>query len=356
MEVKEWSSPYNSFNSMKGLMYIREYEGIAKDKFLPPIEASIAPFGNCNLNCEWCNSRAVLNKKPQMLEIKRLKRLVKDWLKWGVKGFCFAGTGEPSMYPPLMGIMEYIKDNGGETSIITNGTMINEHLQFFLPRNCKWIGISMDAGTATTYAKVKRTSPEMFNRLVNNVRTMVKLNRDCQISLKFLFHPDNCHEIYRACKLAKDIGVVDFHIRPFSTGFEGVEEKHFSQKQIESINRQIAKCFKLEDENFRVYGVRHKFAPDFGVANNFNRCLASPLLLIAESDGYAYLCLEFRGIKKYRLCKLEDVRKFWGSKKHLDIIKKINPKRDCLARCTMTAYNSQIENCVIEDKMCRRFP
>jgi hypothetical protein len=215
----------------------------------------------------------------------------------------------------------------------------------------------MDAGTAKTYAKVKGTTNERFDSMVRNVRGLVKYNKKCQISLKYLFHPDNCHEIYRACKLAKEIGVVDFHIRPCCmSGFKGVEKKEFTSKQIESINRQISKCFKLEDENFRVYGVRHKFAPDFGVANNFKKCLASPLLLIAESDGYAYLCLEFRGVKKYRLCKLEDVRKFWGSKKHLNMIKKIKPEKDCLARCTMTAYNSQIEECIIEDKMCRRFP
>lgn len=355
--MKEWSDKYNSFNSLKGLMYIREYEGILKDKLLPPVEASIAPIGSCNFNCIWCNSQIILKRKPQMIDKDKMKNLLLNWLDWGIKGYCWAGTGEPTLYPYLSEMLYLVKEKGGENAILSNGSKIKKEVLKSLGETCRWIGISMDAATPKTYSYVKGVSSNKFSEFLDNVSQLVKFNKIADISLKFLIHSDNYKEIYKACKIAKNLGVYDFHIRPACTvGFLGVKEKNFNSKQIDLINKQILKCFRKENENFRVFGVKHKFSPTFKVANNFKKCLASPLLLIAESDGYAYICLEHRGKKKYRLGRLEDVRKFWGSKEHLKKLKNINPKRECQARCTLTAYNEQIENCVLKDKMCRNFP
>jgi hypothetical protein len=49
MKIQEWQSQWNSFNSMKGLMYAEWYRAILewmegkRDKPLPPIEASVDP-------------------------------------------------------------------------------------------------------------------------------------------------------------------------------------------------------------------------------------------------------------------------------------------------------------------------
>ena len=346
--MQEWTNKYNSFNSLKGLMYINEYEAILKGKLLPPVNIAIAPIGNCNLNCEWCNSKEVLTRKPQMLTRMRFKKLLNDWLDWGVKGYCFAGTGEPSLYPYLDEMVELINSREGECAMITNGTLIN-----YNPNNFKWIGISLDAGTKETYKKEK--GKDLFEKVLENVKELTQSN--AEISVKYLIHPNNCEEIYRACKLAKRAGVANFHIRPACLqGFKNVEHKDYTEAQLRLINYQIENCFKEETDTFKVFGVRHKFSPSFGVANDFRSCQASPLLFCAESDGYAYNCLEHRGELMFQLCKLEDIRKFWGSKEHLNFIKSIIPAEDCQARCTLIGYQEQIEQAVAKDKMNRRFP
>ena len=54
--MKEWSNPYNPFNSMKVLMYSEQLKAIADQKFMPPIVADTDPTNKCNYNCIWCNA------------------------------------------------------------------------------------------------------------------------------------------------------------------------------------------------------------------------------------------------------------------------------------------------------------
>jgi len=358
--MKEWAdkNKYNSFNSTKGLMFVKEYEGFVEGKFLPPIETLIAPNGICNSNCIFCNSKKVLEEHHnEELDFKLLKKLIPQWIKWGVKGFCFSGDGEPTLYKGLKDLLLLVKKLGGVSSIISNGMYISDELKKVISDNCQWIGFSVDAATPKTYAHMKGVKEEIFTKTIKNIKDIVNLGGPTQVSMKFLIHPDNCHEIYQACLLAKKIGVYDFHVRPVCTeGFYKVEHKEFTDGQLTDIDFQLIKCFAEENENFRVYGCRHKFSPDLQVANNFEKCWAAPLILVTSPDGYAYFCIEMRGNPKYRLCKIEDIQKYWGSKEHVKLLRQVQPKKECKSRCTMCAYNEQVENCIIKDKMCRRFP
>ena len=75
------------------------------------------------------------------------------------------------------------------------------------------------------------------------------------------------------------------------------------------------------------------------------------------ADGTVQMCHDLRGKKEWILCRHDnprDILKVWGSKKHLDLIKSIDPNK--CPRCTFSRYNEIIENVIIEDKMCRDFP
>ena len=64
----EWQdkNKFNSFNSWKALAYMQWYEGIIKGEFLPPVEVSIDPVNDCQLNCFFCNGYDVRKRKVQM--------------------------------------------------------------------------------------------------------------------------------------------------------------------------------------------------------------------------------------------------------------------------------------------------
>jgi len=123
----EWSkqNEFNSFNSWKGLLYKDWYEAIAKKQFLPPIEASLDPIHQCNLQCQHCNANKYLSQKLDMdrMPDKHLFKLIDFLGRWGVKAICFGGGGEPTLHSALGNALWRTKARGMESSVATNGTL-----------------------------------------------------------------------------------------------------------------------------------------------------------------------------------------------------------------------------------------
>jgi MoaA/NifB/PqqE/SkfB family radical SAM enzyme len=197
-----------------------------------------------------------------------------------------------------------------------------------------------------------------MRKLAKRIRT---LNTRCDLCYKFLLHPYNAHEIFAAAKLAKEIGVHDFHLRP--VGWDNLEitkdkvKLDFSHLT-DLINQQIGEAMKLNSSNFHVYGVRHKFNPDFTVKKNFSRCWAIPLLPTFGADGNVHTCFDMRGRKDLIMCRhqpdVTEIARFWNSQEHHELVESI--KIEECPRCTFGAYNEIVEKVFIEDSMCRFFP
>lgn len=370
--MKEWSNKnkFNSFNSEKGLLYSNWYKTIVDwkegkvKKPLPPIEISLDPIHACNLACNWCNASRYLTKdlKNRKMTDKHMISLVDFLGKWGAKAICFGGGGEPTLHSMLPASIRKAREVGLESSIASNGTILNQELLEALPL-CRWIGISIDASTPETYIIGRKVN--MFNTAIINMKKIVKkikeYNTNCDVAYKFLIFQHNQHEIYDACKLAKDIGVRDFHARPADFSHQGMnEKKKINPYNVELIKEQFEKCHELEDEKFRVFTVVHKFNSDFTPVKNFKQCWASPICIQLCADGNIYLCPDMRHREYYKLGTHypdpENIEKIWGNKKHYDLVFKIG-RKECKNRCTFAPYNIQCEKLFIEnmDPMCWKF-
>ncbi len=362
--MKEWSSPYNPFNSMKVLLYKDQLQGIADQQFLPPIVADTDPTNKCNYNCIWCNAYEARkqNNKMDMLSAEHLLKLADFYKEWGIKATCVAGGGEPLLNPAFNAFLERLHKNGIEIGVITNGSlMTDEHIEV-IARTARWCGFSIDAGGYDTYAKVKGIKDRMlFYKVLHNMKILRykidELKTNCNIGFKFLLHPINADEIYEAVLLAELYGAHDFHLRPVGLdNVSGIETKYeYTPEMIANIEKQIAESMKLETSNFHVYGIRHKFQPNLKRKINFKRCWTPPLLATFGADGNCHLCFDMRGRKDLILCRhFPDPRAIlnvWGTQKHKDMIANINI--DKCPRCTFGTYNEIIENVFLEDKMCR---
>ncbi len=127
---------------------------------------------------------------------------------------------------------------------------------------------------------------------------------------------------------------------------------------LETINDQIEEAMKLEDDNFRFFGIRHKFTPTFERKVNFSRYWAAPLILTFGADGNCHLCFDIRGREDLILCSHDpdphEVLKHWNTSRHKRILKEVNIQ-EC-PRCTFGPYNEVVEQVFIKDSMCRFFP
>ena len=378
---QEWAdkSKYNSFNSYKGLTWFEShYKPIAKwfkgEGELPaPIELSLDPAHLCNFKCGHCNAQRYLAINPEevprdrkVMTQEHLEHLVDFCADWGVRGVCIGGGGEPLMNKNVWTLPSYISKKGMQSSYATNGSLINEQVAEEM-MNCRWVGVSLDSGTREVFEKVHEV--DYFEKVSDNLRLLVKTKEKnpqskLDISYKFLIRPDNWQDLEVAWKLAKDMGVRDFHARPVD-----LERKDFTAAgqlnyDMDAIKELFNRCHQIEDgDNFRVFTVMHKYDPNFKVEHTFKNCVSSSLMLQACSDGNVYVCADHRIEDRFKLCdhspNPEEIKKFWGSEEHRDLLKSINVDKEC-GRCTYGEYARQIEEVAMgsneEDPMCVNFP
>ena len=346
---KEWNDNYNSFNSNKALMYRQWYDGIVKGEFLPPVEASVDPVNDCNLNCLWCNGYDV-RKRKEMMSPYHLLELCDFFAKWGVKAVCFAGGGEPTMHPALGDAFQRLHVLKVPSAIITNGLFLDEEQIKRIATYAQWIGISIDCAKEETYEKIKGRN--MFKTVMRNISTLLSYNPR-EVTYKFLVNKFNQYEIYDAIRTAALIGCHCIHIRPVSyKNFQKHEEPH----DIIRINKQIDEGFQDYGDKIKIFAIRHKYNEKMHVKFPFKKCMVTPLMPIFSADGWVTACIDRKADNSLRLCKHdnpESVMKFWGSKEHREILNRINLK-EC-PKCTLNIAQEIYEKAIIEDSMSWRF-
>lgn len=369
----EWTNKakYNSFNSYKGLTYYENYKAIVKwlegkGNLPPPVECSLDTSHLCNFLCAHCNSQWFLRNNTiipvdrKLMSREHLLRLIDFLADFGTKGVCLGGGGEPLMNKANWGLAPYIVSRGMQVAMETNGSLVDETMAEEM-MVFRWVGFSIDAGDRETFARVHGV--DMFDRVIGNLRLLVenKLRTGSRVAIayKFLMRPDNVDSIYPACKLAKDIGVDDFQLRPADLERKDIPRFLEVKYDVPKVLDIFEACHAEETDKFRVFTVTHKFGEDFRPKHEFRRCLAAPLIIQCCSDYWCYICPDRKIEPKYRLGlhypKPENILNFWGSETHRQMLMSIDVDREC-SRCTQSEYQRQIQEVVIEDSMCRAFP
>ena len=334
---------YASFSQSKGLLWRNEFDGILSGDFKPPVGAVIDLTDKCQLFCRWCNGQGF--RSANTLETETVKKLIRNLAEWGVRSVCFAGGGEPSLHKDFAKLIEYSYINGLEVGISTNGISLTEKDLIAISDYTRFCGFSIDAGTQKTWQRVKneRGPEEYWRRMLWNAEALNLISKDKKIdtTFKFMLTPYNQHEIFKACKLALELGFKSFFVRP--AAFENVPGLEADYKfDTEAIAKQESKCLELETECFKVYGSFKRVDEKLKRIIPFDKCRASPLMAVMCADNYSYLCIDYRERPYGKLCRNEELRKFWGTEAHKKVIYSIQLER--CPRCAMMHYNCQIES------------
>jgi len=372
MTLNQWHSKYNSFNGDKGLAYHEHYKAIMKwmngetDYLPPPVEGAIDPFAECNLRCEFCVGQRYLREHREEVSMRVLPtdyslKLINFMKKWGVKGICFSGGGEPTLHPDFDKMLDCASD-GAEAAFASNIVRIPEKLAESIMK-CRWVGMSVDAHDRNSYEIIK--GADKFNEVVVNILKLTNLRRttNSKVALcyKMLMMPENVNHLHNACRLAKELGVQDFFVRPVDFERDDIQGHRPLMFDKSLVEEQFRLCHQEETDDFHVYTVTQKFDENFHNRLTFKRCLATPLLLDVLTDGNAYVCVDKKMQSKYKLASCypdpEVILKWWGSDYHRQFLKNIIPEKECAGmRCTWQCYNEQIENTVLKDNMYLSFP
>jgi len=277
---------------------------------------------------------------------EHLLELCDFFAKWGVKGVCFAGGGEPSLHEALGEAFLRLYSLRIPVSIITNGLFLDDDQIKTLARYSRWIGVSVDCAKPETYKQIK--GHDRFKDVLRNISALLA-HKPHEVTYKFLVHPINQYEIYDAIRTASQLGCHGIHIRPVSFRNFQKNEEDFD---VIRINKQIYEGFNDYGDKIKIFAVKHKFNQDMHVKFPFNKCLATPLMPIFQADGTVTLCIDRKKDESLILCRHDEpdiVLKIWGSDWHKTLIDKI--KIEECPKCTILHLNEQIERAVINDEM-----
>lgn len=103
----------------------------------------IHPTRNCNLKCRHCYSESGPDRDRQ-LPLDHLKRFISQAKNIGYRYIGISG-GEPLLWDDLHTFLSHAKSLGLSTSLITNGTLLNETTAARLKNNVGNISVSVDS-------------------------------------------------------------------------------------------------------------------------------------------------------------------------------------------------------------------
>lgn len=342
---------YSSFNQLKGLLWREWFDGILDGDFLPPVGGVIDLTDACNASCSHCNAQSF--RSGNTLSTEHVKKVIDILADWGVKSMCYAGGGEPTLHPDFAEILEYTYDKGLELEISTNGTNLDKEKINAIANYGKFCGVSIDAGKRETWEELKGL--DLWEKMIADTTELATKARKTGLDFtyKYMIVPDNQYELVDACRKAKVMGFQNFFVRPAALKHvPGVDMKDTDFDE-DAIMKQYDECLTYEDDSFKVYGAFGRVKGDMTPKLKFDKCRATPLVALFCADGYCYTCISKREQKEYRMCKHLDIKDYWNSKEHKELIDSID--KDKCPLCPWSHYNEQIE-AYKEDYMFKWFP
>lgn len=114
----------------------------------------------CNMRCFYCipHNREADHKKA--LSADRLLHIVETIIPLGIDEIRLTG-GEPLLHPQFDHVVttlgRRVNHDLKKLGLTTNGTYLEEHLEFLQKNNCNYINISLDSIDPDTYAQISKT-------------------------------------------------------------------------------------------------------------------------------------------------------------------------------------------------------
>src|SRR5262249_52764928 len=156
----------------------------------------------------------------------------------------------------------------------------------------------------TTYAATHRVPADAFAKVTSNIERLVGARNAAQsrltIGYSFLVDVSNVNDLTIAAQLAKSIGVDYFQVKPIVYYSRSNAQYSEQSPMWEALERQLPALVALEERNFRIRLLGHKFRDmrlqdtDFG--RTYDECRGNELLATVGADGSVDLCCPYKGV------------------------------------------------------------
>lgn len=347
------SDKFNIDSHKMGLHPIRVSKWLeAKDdweklKKIYPVYVEISPYGGCNHRCTFC-ALDYMGYENIGLKFDTLKSTLTNMAENGVKSVMFAGEGEPLLFQDLDLIVEHCKKVGIDTSLTTNFVPLNKSNIQKCIESCSWIKVSLNAGTAKTYAQIHQTKEIDFERVINNIKYALEYRKEnnlsCTLGVQTLLLPENKDEIKILALKCKELGVDYLVVKPYSQHLSSETHKYenIDYSKMMDIEEELQ---TLNDENFHIVFRANTMNKHVKKEHGYDKCHSTPFFWgYIAADGKVFGCSAYLGKEEFCYGNIYDnsFEEIWeGEKRRVsyNYVKDELEIKNCRVNCRMDEVN-----------------
>ena len=284
----------NKFSNEKAVWHIERIQQLREKKDIIPTHVQIILSDLCNQNCHFCAYRMdggfsteqfgddKGNRNPvRFIPTAKVKEILDDCARLGANAIEFTGGGEPTVHPDCFEIIEYAQKLGLQTGLVTNGVRLK---QCAAVENLTWLRISLDAGDAATYERIRES--KAWKQVMKNLVYAGSLEKP-YVGVGFVITRENYKELAAATKLTKEAGIDYIRISAmFSTlghaYYDGIEDV---------ILQQIEESVAYNDENFKAVNFYNDRVKDLDDGKpDYKFCGEQQFVLYIGGNQKIYTC------------------------------------------------------------------
>ncbi|MEK6913069.1 MAG: radical SAM protein [Nanoarchaeota archaeon] len=307
-----------------------------------PIYIEIGLTNSCNHKCIFC-ALDFLNTKGVFIDREVMLKAIKEMGEKGVKSIMFAGEGESTLHPDIGLFVKTAKDSGIDVSITTNGAAFNnEKIKQCLPY-LSWIRFSIDSGSKENYSLIHGTSPDDFDKLIENLKECVRIKRENNLKViigaQFLMIPQSMNEAIKLTKILKDIGADNLQIKPYSKHPDSINDLIMNSQEYNKIEEQLK---EFNSDSFKIF-FRKETIERIQGGINYPECYGIPFFALIDALGNVVPCNLFYGNEEFTYGNLHEksFSEIWASEKRKEILKKLKERgcESCRKGCRLDVIN-----------------
>ena len=301
-----------------------------------PIYWEITTSAACNHRCTFCSVDAIGYPAILMDEVVLCGQMEKA-KDLGVKSVMFGGTGEPLLHKHISDITGYAVNRGLDVAFTTNGVLLHKLDCIEL---CQWVKVSLNAGTAESYAAIHKTDEKDWDIVWRNIRDAVKRKGNCAVGVQCVVLPENYLDMGNLARLSLDAGADYLVLKPYSQGTFSIVKREVDYKAMEAYLSQIAHDFPhviLREEAIKQESEGH----------HYDRCRATPnFWTYSMADGRVFSCSAHLLDDRFCIGNLNHntFQEIWegeGRRKNWELMKKFDIKQ-CRKNCRMNGDNQYL--------------
>lgn len=316
-------------------------------KKIYPLYVEISPYGGCNHRCTFC-ALDYMGYENIGLEFDVLKETISNMAKKGVKSVMFAGEGEPLLFKNLDLIVEHCSSVGIDSSLTTNFVPLNKRNIQRCIENCSWIKVSLNAGTAKSYAEIHQTKEEDYERVISNLKYALEYKKEnnlkCTVGVQMLLLPENKDEAKFLAQTCKELGVDYLVIKPYSQHLssETTKYKDIDYSEMLYIENELK---DISDESFSVVFRANTMQKYVEKKQPYSKCHSTPFFWgYIAADGKVFGCSAYLGKDEFCYGNIYDnsFEEIWEGEKRKHSYNYVQNELDiknCRVNCRMDEVN-----------------